>query len=543
MMFLRVKPWLKFIQSYVSEVLDNTVRLRYSKKLVRTAALLAGLSTIILLWKVRNSTSSDIHQFGSLDVTLKELSQCQFPGRHPFDNPRNLEPANVLISQNGPEGTIARIEFGLRKDKNARGGRHNPNILPYPSKLVDKGMPQYLAFARQTTSHSKILHHELVYCELKFVYTSVIGRRVMRCVAKPKEAKLPLEWTSPASTCQPLRYLRIRQGILDPRIFYSPWGEPLMVFGSNGWNTCLSMFIVDLRVLIPELAPRVTDGEIRFNQVAELPRADINDVEKNWFIIWDEHNHEYIHYNFINRSLAPLSGPHAGENVLELYPYSLEPRTPQCLLDLFQEFPNKRDHSRLHQATNALRVTMCPYPCEPTIHNTVIVSIVHVKYHRGAMVFYRRHAVVMNATTPFRIIARTTNLMFNGIDEKSMVYTVSIGWDPNFIRRPKGKGNADSDPSLAEMDAATELSPTQAADEEFTKRRRSDGQQVDRPSAIVLAGNEHPPIHSKNVLSDDDHYYHGWIDDMIMINIGIEDLDSAVLHVPMREVLECLVYC
>jgi hypothetical protein len=54
-------------------------------------------------------------------------------------------------------------------------------------------------------------------------------------------------------------------------------------------------------------------------------------------------------------------------------------------------------------------------PCEPTIANTVLMSIIHVKSVDLHEV-YSLYLVVINA--PFRILARSSNLMYMGADER-----------------------------------------------------------------------------------------------------------------------------
>ncbi|KAK9242613.1 hypothetical protein V1506DRAFT_440851, partial [Lipomyces tetrasporus] len=54
-------------------------------------------------------------------------------------------------------------------------------------------------------------------------------------------------------------------------------------------------------------------------------------------------------------------------------------------------------------------------PFEPTIANTVLMSIMHVKSVDLHEV-YSLYLVVINA--PFRILARSSNLMYMGADER-----------------------------------------------------------------------------------------------------------------------------
>ncbi|KAK9374027.1 uncharacterized protein V1513DRAFT_447042 [Lipomyces chichibuensis] len=428
------------------------------------------------------------------DRPLELLRYCNRPSTRQFDNA-----ANFLVSINGPEGTVARMHFGL-----AAYSRYNPNLLPYPVG----SKPAYIGFARQSPNNV-VFHHEIVYCDMDWSETRAIGRRILQCVEPASARRLLLpEASSPTGLCLSHKFLEMEQGHTDPRVFFSPLGEPLMVVGTNGRTNCMGQYVVDLRTVIPRLSQKMnlTNIPVRYSNLTELRRDDMREIEKNWLLLYDENNEEYVHHDITPRYISKGVN---GSNILPVPAQEL----PQCMRSPLRDFSKTEDAvNEYHQATNSLRVTMCEFPCVPTIHNTVLVSLMHIKYKNVYELFYRRYAIIMNATAPFEIIGRTNNLMFAGLDEQTMLYTVSMVWDKSSNARP-------------EWNDATGNSVIQANDSEYAEdssRTKDYGK-------------------SWNELADG--YYHRWIDDTVMINVGVNDCDAAVLHVPMRDVLDCIVVC
>ncbi|KAK9364909.1 hypothetical protein V1509DRAFT_677178 [Lipomyces kononenkoae] len=411
----------------------------------------------------RRGTADNSGGFAALlaahDRPMELLRYCNRPSVRQFD-----DAANFLVSINGPEGTIARMKFGL-----AANERYNPNLLPYP---VGSKHP-YIGFARQSPKNG-ITHHEIVYCDMEWGETPVIGRRILQCV-EPASAQgmlLP-EAKSPSGSCLIHKFLEPIQGHSDPRVFFSPLGEPLMVVGTNGRTNCLGQYVVDLRTVIQGLSENMnlTNVPVRYSNLTELPREDLR------ALLYDENNEEYVHHHIMPRSISKGVN---GSNILSASAQEL----PGCMQSALQDFSKSKDEANdYHQATNSLRVTMCEFPCVPTIHNTVL------------------------------IIGRTNNLMFAGLDEQMMLYTVSMIWDKSFHARP-------------EWSDATAHGAIQANDTD---------------EYVYDSSSTDSKMQSRNKLADE--YYHGWIDDTVMINIGVDDRDAAVLHAPMRDVLDCILLC
>ncbi|KAK9322984.1 hypothetical protein V1517DRAFT_116327 [Lipomyces orientalis] len=479
---------------------------------------------------------------------IRLLRYCNSPPN------RGTEDANFLVSSNGPERTLLRLSFPAlpKDDQHQRFERYNPNVIPFPQNY---NYP-YLGFARQSRNNTDTTPHEVVYCEMDWAYTTV-GRKILRCAndSPPKNLALPT-WRSQHDSCtgRNAKLRDVAQGPSDPRVFFSPAGEPLMILGTNGFSTCMSQFVVDLRAVIPDLATKMnlTHVPMRYDNLTELPRDHFREIERNWFVLYDHDNVEHVQHEISPRSVSTTSGADAGKNML----LKSQTEAPACLKALL-----RNEHSALNQATNALRVTMCEFPCIPTVHNTVLVSIVHVKYTpKDQDHFFRRYVNVMNMTAPFNILARTNNLVFAGADEKQALYAVSMAWDPHYQTRRDWDDEVDAKPSeivqvkaptlesdmtggllVGFSDSPDTIDLTSGFDVEretvkFRSRRlrRRDSRPAETPAPTK-------PNHKHNLIADG--HTHGWIDDMVMINIGVNDSESGILHTPMKDILECLKYC
>ncbi|KAK9358813.1 hypothetical protein V1504DRAFT_441819 [Lipomyces starkeyi] len=463
---------------------------------------------------------------------------------------------------------MANITFGR-----ARLRRYNPNILPFPK---DYKYP-YIGFARQSPK-AVLYHHEVVE-------TPTIGQKILEC------------WTSKPDSWQS-----------DPRIMFSPLGEPLMVVGNSGKANCMGQFVIDLRAVIPGLSikMKLDHVPIRYGisccTLIELPRPDYNEIEKNWFLMWDEANIGYVQHESEHRSISALDPPPAKQVNIATPPIS------KCVSALKHTMKKEKGQANdVHQATNSLRVTLCDFPCIPTIHNTVIIELLHLKYKNVYELFYRRCAIIMNATAPFNIIGRRQS-------HNVMLYSVSITWDHDHYREhddwneevhgghkiralpdvsseseeetvtsdgnislvsKRGipakrhvRGTIDSKSSaklqrpatpageigaLLDNEGTTSVSAlthtnttssvlmTSTQSPVATTSAHSDSTASSPQSESPPCGSASTPEHAQNSLVN--KYYHGWLDDMIMISIGINDKESGVLHVRARDILECIHVC
>ncbi|KAK9327621.1 hypothetical protein V1520DRAFT_393740 [Lipomyces starkeyi] len=419
----------------------------------------------------------------------KQLQSCSH-----LDRPGG---ANILINVANPEGTMCRLSF--QWFDSIPSDRFNPNVIPYPPG----SQYPYMGIALQSLMSENaelVQQYTIVYCDMDWASSDVFDQRMLTCMNQPKVLELP-DWLSPEGTCTPL--LEPGLGHIDPRIFMSPIGEPLMMVSTIGHTNCEHEFVVDLRTIVPDLGQKlnVETVPIRFGNLTVLPNATPHaEMEKNYQLLFDDNAEIFVHRGIAERSLTSISDYYG------MHDLAVDSLAPECILSLGKSVPDPdRQKVTLEQATNSLRVTLCEYPCEPTLDNTVLMSIMHVKYVHLDEVYYRRYVVIMNATAPFRILARSSNLIYMGSDERATVFTVAMEWDHSHFRdRSKSFANPQKAVTKRAADVA-KLTP------------------------------------DMNSLVND--YYHGWLDDTVMITLGVNDQESAFTHINASQLLDCLELC
>ncbi|KAK9235100.1 hypothetical protein V1525DRAFT_410965 [Lipomyces kononenkoae] len=543
--------------SALRRVLTSSKARRYFKKALRVLLLAAVLLAFLLslphiyrnygFFDNRDEQSSTVANDNKDETErakfMQHLNMTRQLAAHPSpltllrycsNDRRSQSSANFLVSALTDERTLARMDF-LNRGKMAR--RYNPNLLPFPKNYKHP----YIGFARQSPK-GILFHHEIVWCEMDWQDTPGIGRKILVCVTPPQVLKLA-EWPTKKGLCKSLPYMALPLGHSDPRIMFSPRGEPLMVVGNNGISNCMGQFVIDLRVVVPGLNWKMNlhGVYIRYKELTELPRPEYSEIEKNWFLMWDEVHVGYVQHDTEQRSVSLLQGQRSKQ-------VNIAQPAPECVLSLKKKLSGTNQGNDIHQATNSLRVTLCDFPCIPTIHNTVLIELMHVKYKNHYELFYRRYAIIMNATAPFNIIGRTGNLMYAGTDERAMLYTVSIAWDHDHHQDHEDWNESvhgghwvldqiNDDPANDSAVLHKRATPAGSSDSVSPARNTSTTQS---PTAAAPAKQQEKQIPLNPFVNK---YYHGWLDDMIMINIGINDNDSGVLHVRARDLLECMHVC
>ncbi|KAK9449303.1 uncharacterized protein V1518DRAFT_415629 [Limtongia smithiae] len=493
----------------------------------------------------------------------------------------------------------------------------NPNVLPLPRKRLRSNEgehsgeidayndgAEFLGFAR----YGEETLHEVRWCRMSWQISRVTGKRHVACTTRetPRALKNPSFGWLRDQCPEELFFLESDQGLVDQRVFFSPFGEPLMIVGTNSHYTCLGLYLIDLRVLTPTIGAMLApdDGRVvpvRYNTWIELldtPAKMNTPLKKNWYLLWDLDNVAYISRNAQPQDISRLD---------DLTFANVAATNEDC----FGSSVELSDVVAVHQATNSLRLTLCDFPCEPTANNTVLVSIVHVKHVYNGDVVYKRHVIVMEPSAPFRIIAYSRNLIYAGTDESEILYSVSLAWNmhdrtrptwdeylasaapkdeaegettveddvnqrirlhrlqrralPPPVPKPKSNKIGKKKPSgNAGSDAKTPAPAKPKAGEYGSKKYQMS---LMEPYAIPLADKKkNAPMvnptdwipvqefdHSKYsdvnmplqypsspLVSD---FYHGWLDDTIIVSFGLQDAYSGLIEVTARRLVECLVMC
>ncbi|KAI9768993.1 MAG: hypothetical protein M1840_004589 [Geoglossum simile] len=398
----------------------------------------------------------------------------------------------------------------------------NPTIfsLPYWSQN------QYLLVSRIVTDG---LHQQNVLCEANICYTGssegrLIGEKPcsngdisylgaaggMRCETEPVVLSVP---PTPAESCEGKfgAYVDI-PGFHDPRIFWSGKGEPLMMVNTQSRYACFGLWIVDLRTLYPPLSTLLTSAPnspslgplMSYPALTELtrnPPSDRSPLEKNWMLFFPASD-SYIHYEISpqgGRTMAKILG--GGLTTVNL----TDPEELPCLPETGQENQSQRG-GRWHQATNSLRLILCERKgrgCEPSAENTVFFAVIHRKLPNSLdlPLRYERYFIVWSAAPPFSMLGISQHPMLVS-NETATGFSPKENWDDNTEALKEDKGN------WAYFSYTVSIA--------YAWGRKLDG-----------------PM-SKNT---------GYLDDEVVLGIGIDDKNQGFSVVMAKDLLQCLRAC
>lgn len=357
---------------------------------------------------------------------------------------------------------------------------YNANILPHPSKS------NFYIVVVQHEQKGQLVPGEELACEAGFLNGALI------CTETP--VPLVLE-SSHSDHCDgELTVLGIVYGARDARVFYGP-DRPYIMYGSQSNYICYGLWIQDARTVIDSFKlQRYMKQPNLFAVRTELQRPGnvTSGIEKNYFMFWDAEGRAYAHYNlWPTRSFAELNFD--GTGFTDLGPVAAN--HDQICMAKFMP-PDVRDLESIHQATNSLMITLCrrsDSKCVPDDGNTFIMHIFHHKSYYGFHGVYEAFVVLFQRSAPFAIHA--------------------ISQRPLWIH---GRG------PLTFMSDAT--------------------QYRDDPAAIPPG---HPEMFYITSMSwkSHDQQYHGYIDDVVFLNFGIEDARPGLIDVHARDLLQDLAFC
>lgn len=309
-------------------------------------------------------------------------------------------------------------------------------------------------------------------------------------------------------------------------------------FAARSRYACFGLWMIDLRTLYPKLQTLLASHPVHpslgplksYPTLTELTRnpADTRSpMEKNWLMFFPASGESYLHYD--------LSDPHGGprgRTFAKLLGSGLtttnltDPRELSCLraLDANISHPAMRDET-WHQATNSLRLILCnrsDWTCTASRQNTVFFAVVHRKFPNFLKLplRYERHFIVWAAHPPFTMlgISKYPILLAN---ETASGWPPSENWadDPINVEkvaqtRARSHGNA----TVAEPMGGKGFWAyfTYTVSMSFAWGRRED-----EPEA-------------KNV---------GYLDDEVVLGIGIDDAGQGFARVKAGELLQCLRPC
>ncbi len=296
--------------------------------------------------------------------------------------------------------------------------------------------------------------------------------------------------------------------------------------------------MIDLRTLYPKLQTLLASHPVHpslgplksYPTLTELTRnpADTRSpMEKNWLLFFPASGESYLHYD--------LSDPHGGprgRTFAKLLGSGLtttnltDPLEISCLqaLDANGPDPSMRDET-WHQATNSLRLILCnrsDLGCEPGPGNTVFFAIVHRKFPNFLRLplRYERHFMVWAATPPFTML---------GISKHPILLAneTASGWPPS--------QNWADDP--VNVEKITETKARNQGNETMTEPFGGKDFWAYFTYTVSISyawGRPDDEPERKNV---------GYLDDEVVLGIGIDDAGQGFARVKARDLLQCLRAC
>ncbi|KAL8961649.1 MAG: hypothetical protein Q9193_001832 [Seirophora villosa] len=407
----------------------------------------------------------------------------------------------------------------------------NPTIISLPYWAEN----QYLVVSRIVTEGH---HQENVMCEANVCFVGseqdakpgekpcteedleLLGPAGgMRCASTPITLNVP---PTPAEQCfgKYGTYVDV-PGFHDPRVFWSGSGEPLMMV-----NTHLHPPLQDLLAsspMHPSLGPLKTYPTL--TELTRNPPETRSLIEKNWLLFFPSPGESYIHYDLSypkntsarGRTFAKLLGN--GFTTANLTDALELP----CLLDTdATESDEVKRGGTWHQATNSLRLVLCERKdalCRAQAENTVFFAVIHRKFpnYLDLPLRYERHFMVWSASPPFSMLGISQHpiLMAN---ETASGWTESQNWDDDAVN----------------VAAVAHTKMHKNTTEPYGGKEYWAYFTYTVSIAYAWARTAMEEAGEKNV---------GFLDDEVVLGIGIDDKGQGFARVRAGELVQCLRAC
>ncbi|KAI1610037.1 hypothetical protein EDD36DRAFT_62800 [Exophiala viscosa] len=282
-----------------------------------------------------------------------------------------------------------------------------------------------------------------------------------------------------------LVFHNLRGGPRDARMFYGPDAAYVM-YGTLAERSCLGLFLQDLSVLRDDV---FESKGASFQVGTELQRPPPYGImQKNWFLFWDPDGRMYAHQDiYPSRTFAALSlSGSAGRDLSGSMAY----HDSACMA---RHMPALKADETIHQATNSLSITLCKRAdrwCSPNDDNTFLMTIVHHQMFHDWHAQYYGHVVLFKRNAPFELHAISQKgLWING------------------------------------------------------KKPHSCGMESMLVSGCGIENHDELFYMTSMSWANQNQTYHGYIDDPLLLAIGIEDVRSGGIDVLAGDLLQDLAFC
>ena len=289
--------------------------------------------------------------------------------------------------------------------------------------------------------------------------------------------------------------------------------------------------MIDLRTLYPPLQRLLSSdpdhpslGPLKsYPTLTELTRnpADTRSaIEKNWMFFYPANGESYIHYDLS----SPYGGPR-GRTFAKVLGNGLtttnltDALEMPCLRNVDADEPDEaKKNGTWHQATNSLRLILCSRAdktCKPNADNTVFFAIVHRKHpnYLKLPLRYERYFIIWSAVPPFSMLGISQHpiLMAN---ETASGWSEAQNWDDRHTGRNKRLIHSTMVPQQDEKRYWAYFTYT--------------------VSIAYAWGRKGDEVTNKNV---------GYLDDEVILGIGIDDAGQGFARVKAGDLLQCLRAC
>lgn len=464
--------------------------------------------------------------------------------------------------------------------------KFNPTIIPLPHWSKNR----YLLVSRVVTEG---LHQESLLCEANICLPpnssasnsntcspsdlEVLGYAGgLRCATKPVIINIP---PTPAERCTGAwTTFPDIPGFHDPRIFWSGKGEPLIVVNSASRYGCVGLWIADLRTLYQPLQKLLEQkghgpGALTsYPHLTELMRLDRSAVEKNWMLFFPSKDEAYVHYDMVPHTPdAATSG--SGRAFAKLIgngyttPNLADPNEASCFDAESLDARGKKGH--WHQGSNALKLLLCTREeaKRGTCHEdeegkSVHFAVMHHKFSNewDLPLRYERWLVLWEGKKPFRLLAKSKfPVLF--ANETASGWTGEENWASatelarKMQRRWEG-GSVMSTNATTWLNISDDLFPGQEgnathtrtdANNEAAKKNWSHFTYTPSISWAWRPKTAEIRREDRDGGAEDGSYLHslnvGYLDDEIIVGIGLGDTAQAFAGVKASTLLQCLDLC
>ena len=292
-------------------------------------------------------------------------------------------------------------------------------------------------------------------------------------------------------------------------------------------------------------------------ELTRSPASTRNQIEKNWYLFFPTLQTSYIHYDISpkhGRAFAKLLG--SGLTTPNLTNALESP----CLLD---ETDRKGRSGHWHQASNSLKLLLCQRSegdtgrCDEREGQSVHLVLVHQKFSNELHLpmRYERYFVIFSTEPPFDLLAvsRYPILLAN---ETASGWTLEENWSlPGGLQERTGSSIVKGDPMGKETDSNETAEPPE------TSANRLDIAILDQQPELDTDDREQlPPLayfsytpsinwarrqpsSGRNRDQELVNMQVGYLDDEIVMGVGLDDVGQGFAKVKARTLLSCLRMC